>query len=1067
MKIVKRIVIVVFAVLIVLLGAAAALPYFFKDTLLAKAKTTINENVNAEVEFSDVSLSLFRNFPDISLGLNDLQIQGVDTFADVTLIKCRQLDLTLDLFSVLRKREPIRLEGLTLKEPVLDIRVLTDGTANYDIAAPSATAEEESASSTNNDLVIALRRYAIADGTLRYDDQSLDMLLDLRGIQHTGSGNFTLSVYDLDTETTTESTLFRYAGIDYIDGAQANLDAILNIDQKNQKYTLKDNDLTLNAMHLVGNGYVQLAGEDINMDLRIEAPSNEFKELLSMVPGAYMQGYEQVRADGTFALSAIVNGTYNAATNTYPAFSVDLNIQDGRVQYPDLPLGLRNINADAQINSSSSNLDDMTVQIPTFNLVVADNPIQGRFNLSRPITNPTVDAALDGTVRLDELAQAFPMPGVESLSGTITADVQVATSMQEIDRQAYEDVDMAGQVTASKVVYRSTAYPEIRVASAKMGFSPQFVSVSDLDLKAGKSDVQGSARIDNILAYFAPEKTMRGQVQLRSNLIDANEWTQTSPSANTTTESPAPISSTPTEVFDRYDFALDAEVERMEYEDYVLTNTVARGRFTPARLTIDEAATTIDESDLRASGYIDNVYGYLFGGETLGGDITLQSNNLNLNPFMTAYSGEDESSPAEPAGTGEYGVLVIPDNVDITLRADVAELIYTNMTLRNISGALEVADRTVALRDVVAQAFGGTMRLDGMYDTSDPEVPAYSVAYGMEQMQFQSAFQSLNTMQQLAPIGKFIEGLFTSQLVMEGTLTDNMMPNLSTLDAKGFLETVNGTLKAYPPVQSIANTLRIQELQDNISLKNTRNWVEINDGRVEVKPFDVNIKDIPMTIAGSHGLNQDMAYDIKAAIPRERLENNAVGAAAGDLVNKLQAEASHLGLPFEQSETVNVLIELTGSLTDPKINVRLLGLDGDTSAGEQITGAINQKVEAGKERLEEEAQVAIEKGKEQLQSEAQKLLDSTKAQAQEKAGNILKDAKEKAGAAADTLLKKQVKKVLDEKKAKEEVDNLKKELEKFNPFKKKKQSEPSKPTTEKKEEKPDTTKSDTTKKSGN
>ena len=1060
MNFLKRAVLIIGAFLLLLLGAAFALPYFFKDTLLAKAKTAINENVNAEVEFSDISLSLFRHFPDISLGLNDLTVQGVDSFADVTLLRANQLDLTLDLFSVLRKRQPVRLEGLDLRAPALDIRVLADGTANYDIAKTSPDTTAGSKSEQAPELRIALRRYAITDGTLRYDDAALDMLINLQDIQHAGSGNLTMSVFDLDTETRVASTLFRYAGVDYVSGAQANLDAILHIDQKKQRYTLKDNNLTLNALHLTGEGFVELAGDDINMELDINAPSNNFKELLSLVPGAYLDGYEDVKADGTFGLDASVKGTYNGKQTKYPAFRVDLQVQNGAVQYPDLPLGIRNIAATARVNSPGHDLDDMTLQMPNFALTVADNPIRGRFNLATPISNPTVEAALNGSLNLAELAQAFPIPDVKEMQGSVTADVAVATSMQQIDQKDYENVKMNGQITADNLLYQSTAYPEIRVASAKIDFSPRFVALNDLDIRAGKSDLRGNARIDNILAYFAPDKTMTGRLQLRSDLLNANEWNQTA--AATSSENTTATGSSGEEVFDRFDFSLDAAVGRIEYEDYVLRSTVARGSFTPARLTITEAATSIDDSDMRASGYIDNVYGYLFDGETLGGELSITSDKLNLNPFMTAYSGSNDKADSTPSpGTEAYGILLIPDNIDIALRAKISELIYTNMTLRNISGVLEVAEQAVALRDIIAQAFGGTMRLDGMYDTSEPGTPVYSVAYGMEQMQFQPAFQSLNTMQKLAPVGQFIEGLFTSRLMMEGTLGDDMMPDLSTLNAKGFLETIDGTLKTYPPLQSIANTFNIQELKDNVSLKNTRNWVEITNGRVEVKPFDVNIKDIPMTITGSHGLNQQMAYDIKAAIPRSRLENNAVGAAAGSLVNSLQSEADRLGLPFAQSETVNVLIELTGSLTDPNVNVRLLGLDGDTSAGEQITGALNEQVEAGKKRLQEEAEAALDQGKQQLESEAQKLLDSTKAQAQKKADELLQETKKEAGSAVDTLLKEQAKKILDKNKAKQEVDSLKKALEKFNPFRKKKKTAPPKPEPEKKE------KPDTTKKSGN
>jgi vacuolar-type H+-ATPase subunit H len=419
---------------------------------------------------------------------------------------------------------------------------------------------------------------------------------------------------------------------------------------------------------------------------------------------------------------------------------------------------------------------------------------------------------------------------------------------------------------------------------------------------------------------------------------------------------------------------------------------------------------------------------------------------------MTAYQGtsEPQATPASNTGGESYGVLLIPDNIGMRIRAEVGEVIYTNMNLRNLTGVLEVADKAVALRDLTAQTFGGQMALDGMYDTSDPEEPSFSVAYAMEQMQFQEAFTTLNTFQAMAPIGRFIEGLFTTRLALEGTLGEDMMPKLSTLNAKGYLETIDGVLKSYAPLQKLGSTLNIEELKSNLRIENTKNWLEITNGMVEVKPFDISLADIPMTVGGTHGLNRQMAYEIKAAIPRTKLENNAIGSAASEGLRQLQAEASKLGLPFEQSETVNVMIALTGSLTDPKVKVNLLGLDGDDSAGGLVAGATEQ--------LKEEAKDQINAGKEQIKEEADKILDSAQTRAREEAGKLADQAKEEAAKAVDSLLQEQAKKVLDQTGTKTEVDNLKKELEKFNPFKKKKTPEPAKKEESKTETKPDTTK---------
>ena len=49
--------------LLVLIIAAFAIPYFFKNQIQAKITETINKSVDAKVSFADASLSLFKSFP--------------------------------------------------------------------------------------------------------------------------------------------------------------------------------------------------------------------------------------------------------------------------------------------------------------------------------------------------------------------------------------------------------------------------------------------------------------------------------------------------------------------------------------------------------------------------------------------------------------------------------------------------------------------------------------------------------------------------------------------------------------------------------------------------------------------------------------------------------------------------------------------------------------------------------------------------------------------------------------------------------------------------------------------
>ena len=72
--------------LVVLLGIGIAIPFLFKDKILAVVKKEVNKGINAKIEFSDVSLSLFRHFPKFSVRLENLKVTGIGNFEGIELL---------------------------------------------------------------------------------------------------------------------------------------------------------------------------------------------------------------------------------------------------------------------------------------------------------------------------------------------------------------------------------------------------------------------------------------------------------------------------------------------------------------------------------------------------------------------------------------------------------------------------------------------------------------------------------------------------------------------------------------------------------------------------------------------------------------------------------------------------------------------------------------------------------------------------------------------------------------------------------------------------------------------
>ena len=150
----KKIAIIIIAFIVILLAAAAAIPTFFRKEIDAKLKSTINNSINAKVDFKDLDLSLITSFPNLGIKINDLTIIGVDSFAKDTLANVKQLQLNVNLLSVI-KGETYEINGVTLTEPTILAKVLKSGKANWDIMKPDTAATPADTASASFKMVTA------------------------------------------------------------------------------------------------------------------------------------------------------------------------------------------------------------------------------------------------------------------------------------------------------------------------------------------------------------------------------------------------------------------------------------------------------------------------------------------------------------------------------------------------------------------------------------------------------------------------------------------------------------------------------------------------------------------------------------------------------------------------------------------------------------------------------------------------------------------------------------------------------------------------------------------------
>lgn len=558
--------------LLLLLSALILVPIIFKDEIIARAKTEINNQLNAEVNFEDIDISLFRSFPNFSMDIDAFTVDGTGTFEGKRLASIGNFNLELNLFSVMAG-DQFEIEGISISDADFHVLIDAEGNANYDITKASEVPEEEAPADTASGFKLTLKEYAFKNINLVYDDQQGNIKAVLKGFNHSGSGDFSEEVVNLSTRTTIEALSVGMDGLDYLYRTQAFADIDLSFDQPNFKLTLMDNTIGINELRTKVEGYVALPTDDIEMDLKFSAPQSEFKSVLSLVPAIFLEGFETIKTTGTFSLDGMVKGVYNGEREVYPSFDINFMVNNGTFRYPDLPAGVEGIEVEAHISNPSNTLDATVVNIPKAKALVANSPFSARMLLKTPMSDPQFDVEVHTDMNLANLKKVVPASGFD-YSGTLKGDVALAGRMSDIDKENYEAVNISGVASAQNIVLRSDSLPfSVEVSNAQMDFTPQKVNIPALNMKVGRSDFAANGSINNLLNYVLQDSTLQANFSLNSNLIDVNELFAAAPSGGG--ETATPDTASPMEVVrlpENINFSLISKVDRLLYDNLEISD---------------------------------------------------------------------------------------------------------------------------------------------------------------------------------------------------------------------------------------------------------------------------------------------------------------------------------------------------------------------------------------------------------------------------------------------------------------------------------------------------------------
>ena len=408
-------------------------------------------------------------------------------------------------------------------------------------------------------------------------------------------------------------------------------------------------------------------------------------------------------------------------------------------------------------------------------------------------------------------------------------------------------------------------------------------------------------------------------------------------------------------------------------------------RFSPQFAELRNFRMNLGESDLAATGRIDNILGFALNDEMLSGRFETRSTYFNLNTFMS-----EEPEPATDDEPMVLSAIEVPANINFLLQGRFDKILFGDLEITNAAGNIRIADQAVRMENLRMNMLNGTLVLNGAYIARDITQPEIDFSLNITDFDIQKTFNTFNTFRVLAPIGERARGRFSASFDLQSVLDQNLDPLLHTLAGGGSFRSSAVVVENSPALVGLADNLKMDMFRQ-WDIRDLLVFFHFRDGGVEVQPFDLRFGRSSAQVSGKHSFDQSINYLMSLAIPRAEF-----GGAANQVLTGLVGQAAARGVNIDPGETVNVGVAIGGTVTQPRISVSLAQTAGDVR--DQLRDALQDAVQDRMDDVKEQAQEIIEGAATQVREELERRARQVVEEAERQAASIRREAKSAADA---------------------------------------------------------------------
>ena len=500
-KILVRFLILPVIFLIVLVITAAAVLYYQQQRLVSLAVKELNKQLPGELEVGGSTISIFQNFPYVSIAVKDVHFYSSKQKTGRSLFTAEKIFVGFSLSDILNQK--YRVKVIFMKNGSLNLVQDNDGRLNILEAARISSDTAAPTNKTNRELNLDLKKIVLKNMQISFlDRQSRQQVaVQIDKIQSSFHSDSLQLYADLqgsmvgDYSMPGDPSIFRHKHLETnIKLSYTKATQLINL----QECRLKLEDALFNI-----SGTADLQHDNL-VNLKFSGDKTDFRQLFAFAPDNLAKELKHFTYDGRLDFKGTVKGKLQGGK--MPRIDLIFSCKNGWLHNTQTKRKLDSLAFTGYYtNGSKQSLQSSELRL----LNVGARPDKGVFRgdlVLRDFTNPKISMKVNADLELEFIGDFLGIKDLQRITGHINLKmdfkelVDISLPEQTIGKLTG---GIQSELTVKNLSFRIPSYPQVvEHLNMHAHMKEGLLSLDTLSFKLGHSDFHGKGSLSDLPAIF-------------------------------------------------------------------------------------------------------------------------------------------------------------------------------------------------------------------------------------------------------------------------------------------------------------------------------------------------------------------------------------------------------------------------------------------------------------------------------------------------------------------------------------------------------------------------------------